>query len=340
LFYKKKERSDGILLIIFLIVTILFSGFRDMIGGYDVYVYGEIYEKKSFSIPFLEKGYLIYNSILSRLFDNRYFLFFITALLIGLMQYVSIKKQSSIVIFSFFILFCKLYLMSFVYLRQCLAMGVLWLSIPYILKRNFLIFAAICLLAYSLHRSSIVFFPLYFLSNLKLSNFKISVVFIFAFLILYSTISSNLSFSLMLNDNNLDSYSFNKEGPNYFYIIESLILYVLLLKFKYDSTDTKLNLIRNGVLVYIIASIISSGNATLIRLNWNFFIFICLFIPYLYNSLENDIKRKITKNLIYIYFTLLFFRTLLIWDGGDLIPYKTIFQDFNRNGMWEYLEYR
>ncbi|NJM78914.1 MAG: hypothetical protein HC854_03470 [Flavobacterium sp.] len=44
LFFIPSDKKTQLGYYIFLIVVILFSGFRDMIGGYDVYIYAEVYE--------------------------------------------------------------------------------------------------------------------------------------------------------------------------------------------------------------------------------------------------------------------------------------------------------
>ncbi|NJM78915.1 MAG: hypothetical protein HC854_03475 [Flavobacterium sp.] len=69
-------------------------------------------------------------------------MFFACAAIIMLFHFYTVKKYSSIVYFSLFILFCKFFLMSFVYLRQGIAMGVIWFSIRYVLKADFIRFSS------------------------------------------------------------------------------------------------------------------------------------------------------------------------------------------------------
>ena len=44
LYFQDTGRRVGVLFYIFIAFLILLSGFRDMIGGYDVYIYADVYE--------------------------------------------------------------------------------------------------------------------------------------------------------------------------------------------------------------------------------------------------------------------------------------------------------
>jgi hypothetical protein len=81
-------------------------------------------------------------------------------------------------------------------------------------------------------------------------------------------------------------------------------------------------------------------NATFIRFSWYYLIFVVLALPYMYAFINDQKNKQTFKLLVFFYFALLFFRLLISYDGGDLLPYKSIFQDFERNGMWEFMEYR
>ena len=73
------------------------------------------------------------------------------------------------------------------------------------------------------------------------------------------------------------------------------------------------------------------------RLIWYFLIGFIYVIPNICSYAGRYIH--IIKPMVILYFTLLFFRLLLIWDGGDMMPYKTFLDNNSRNGRWEYLEY-
>lgn len=103
---------------VFLVITSIISGLRDMIGGYDIFIYGQVYEAPVDGImrykPF-EIGYKLYNILLKKINNDRQFLYFVSAFLISFLHFRVLKKYSPLLYFSLFILFCKFFLMSFVY---------------------------------------------------------------------------------------------------------------------------------------------------------------------------------------------------------------------------------
>ena len=99
-------------------------------------------------------------------------------------------------------------------------------------------------------------------------------------------------------------------------------------------------LIFNGFIFYILMSIIGLTNASFARLAWYFFIFVVLAIPYMYSFLQEEKLKTVFKSLVFAYYTGMFLRLLIVFDNGDFMPYKTIFQDFDRKGAWDFMEYR
>jgi hypothetical protein len=63
-------------------------------------------------------------------------------------------------------------------------------------------------------------------------------------------------------------------------------------------------------------------------------------MAYIFTFIENERARKLFLNLTLLYFSALFFRLLILYDDGDFMPYKMFFQDFDRGGMFDFMEYR
>lgn len=346
LYFQKNGEKAGFGYYAFLTLLILISGFRDMIGGYDVYVYSEIYES---SYEFLavynlfEPGFRLYYLFLRIFSDDRQFMLFMTSLIMMSLMFYNLKKNSPIVYFSVFVLFCKFYLMSFVYLRQGIAMGVIWLSIPFIFEKKYIKFSLIILLAFFLHKSSIIFMPMYFIAHIKLKNINLFVIAVIAFIISLTPLSTLLLENLAesVDDSKVSIYISKSGGINFFYLFEALVLIILLLKFKAKFYETKWGtLMMNGFFTYIIISVIALTNASFVRFTWYYFIFLAVFLAYIYTFIEDKKSKNAFKLIVFLYFGLLYFRLLFLFDDGDFMPYKTIFEDFNRGGMWEHFEYR
>ena len=346
LYFSPNRRVPKLGFYVFLSLLILIAGFRDMIGGYDVYIYAQVYELgyefiTSYS-PF-EKGFSWYYIVLNIFNDSREFMFFITALFMFLLHFYTIKKYSPILYFSAFVFFCKFFLMSFVYLRQGLAMGLVWLSIPLLLNKKYVKFLVIVVIAFYFHRSAILFLPLLFIAQRKVNPYQLFLITTGTFIVSLSPLGPLILNYLIggFGDDRIMHYTTTYSAANLFYLMEAGLLSYFALKFQKDFYQEKrTTLIFNGFVLYILIIIISLTNATFIRLSWVYFIFVVLALPYLYHFIKDAKLKRTFKILVFVYYSLVFFRLLLVFDGGDFLPYKSIFQDFNRNGIWEWMEYR
>lgn len=330
---------------IFFGVLALIVGIRDMIGGYDVYVYGEFFDnfvQDQITAYFLlfEPGYVIYNGIVKTFTQNRYIFFFVTSLITYFLFYKNITKYASCVYFSLFILYCKLFLMSFVYVRQCMAMGIVWLSIPYAIEKERMKFIFFILLGVSFHVSAVIFSLIYLVARKRLSNITIlSIALLSLFLGLTSFVKIFLSFAsdVFYIPKTLSSADVN--GVNYFYLLESSLLLIgLLLKKNRLYNDSKISLAMTNVsLLYVYISFITLREPTALRCIWYFLIACICIIPKLC-IYTHRVSAHILLCLI-IYLTTSFFRMLFVWDGGDFIPYKSFFSDQERESLFQNLEY-
>lgn len=346
IYFKQQEQNNFFLFFVFAFFYVFISGFRDMIGGSDVYIYGEVFEVpmlQLFSFDKFEKGFLLYYAFLKQFSDDRYFLFIMTALIMALLHFRAIKRHSPLVYFSLFIFFCKFFLLSFIYLRQGLAMGVLWLTIPYIKEKKYFRFFALAFMAYFFHKSALIFSPIIFFAHYKFKSFQFFIITVVLILIIISPLGMVLNsfFSDQFEDNKLDAYLSLSSGINYFYLIEILLLSILAINFRNQFYETKFTtIVFNGLIGYIFVLIIGLTNATFVRFSWYYLIFPILAMPQIYIYIKEDRQKRLFKNFIFLYSSLLFFNFLINFDNGDLMPYKSIFQDFSRSGKFDYMEYR
>lgn len=232
--------------------------------------------------------------------------------------------------------------MSFVYIRQGLAMGIVWYALVFIDKK-YIRFFMLIITSFFIHKTAILFAPVYFISKLKIRS--ITIAYSVAIALLISTTALSSFFFGFLDDsaNNekFSKYLATTSTVNFFYLFEILLLIVLIFKFKNKFyTSDKGTLILNGMLGYAFISILSLTNATFVRFTWYYLIFILLGLPYIYQFIAVRSQKRQFKFAVYLYYSLLFFRLLILYDDGDFLPYKSIFNDFDRHGRWEFMEYR
>ena len=139
-FSSKNNQHSKLLLAFFFIYVSLFVGLGDMIGGYDRYIYGEsfdlIADEMHSTSPNLSKVYYLvggteylyfyWEVLLTFVTGNRYIFIFITSLLIYYLFYRAFVKYledyplSCIIFLGFFFYF------TMTYLRQVIAVGIVW----------------------------------------------------------------------------------------------------------------------------------------------------------------------------------------------------------------------
>jgi len=328
-----------------LTIMVLFAGFRDMIGGFDIYIYCNVYEWNIIFIylfDFFEMGFRLFLIALHLFSPRREFFIFATALIMLFLHMRVLKKHSNLPYFAIFIYFCKFYLFSFVYLRQGLAMGIIWLSIPYIMNKSYIKAILLIALAFTFHKSALIFAPILFVSNRRFSTFQLISGIILFLIIFLSPIGKFLGSFLAEASANQKLAGYVKDTSiNIFYVIELLLFTTLALLFrKYFYQYKQTMLFFNGFILYLLVSVVGLTNPTFVRLTWYYFVFVALSLPYMLYFLKEVNLRIAFKSFIALYYAMVFFRLLISYDDGDLMPYKTVFQKGERNGMWEFMEYR
>ena len=345
--YFKPVQNPKLGFYIFFGFAILVAGFRDMIGGYDVYIYSEVFEKSILAEfaqrGIFEPGFIAYYWVLKQVNETREWMLLVSSVLVLGGHFYALKKLSPLLYISLFVYFAKFYLMSFVYIRQGMAMMIAWIAFVYLSKQKYKWAWLLAIAAVFMHKSAIILLPFLLIANRKLPLLQVFGVAIVALGISLTPIGDLLFDTAVqtIDNEKLEIYNEKTGGINLFYLIEGVLVIVLVLKYRakfYAHKTTKW--ILNGLLVYGLIILLSLGNATFIRFGWYFFIFVVIGLPYILQFNRGSNFFVLYRFLILLYFTAVFFRLLLVYDGGDFMPYKSIFQDFDRNGMWEHLEYR
>ena len=114
-----------------------------------------------------EYGFLLWTWIVSLFTNNKHVYLVITSALLLNCFYISFKKLSPYVWFSILLLLLVNFNQSLFVLRQHLSIAILTLSYPFIIKRDIKKFMLFFTIAYLFHKSSLIFFPVYFLYGIS-----------------------------------------------------------------------------------------------------------------------------------------------------------------------------
>lgn len=355
LFLPQQYAKSTVYLTCWMMGLALFVGFSDMLGGYDRYIYGELFDEVAdirregqsvltafiFELYPTELGYGYLNVLLSYFTANRYIFIFILTLIIYALYYINIKRYASDYRIALLLFFGLLFFFTFTYLRQMIGVGIAGLSLKYVYERKLWKFIACVLLATLFHNSAIILIPIYIIPIQKLSVGSVVVVMIICLLIGVSGVSSSL-FEAYSSTSGLEErttkYIEDTSGFRIAYLLEAIFfLWLILSNYGKVGTDKRQIVLLNVALTFcaILLLFIRSENGG--RLGWFFIMGLIATLTTVLIQQQKDIFNKI---LVYTIIFFLYFRIVTLW-GVFLYPYKTFFTNGVREGdrIYEKYEY-
>lgn len=236
-----------------LLVVSLFAGLRYFVGiDYEAYtfIFNSIVGSQ------IEPAFRLINFIIFLLGLNVQFVFLISSLITFSLFYKGIKRNSSNVVLSIFLLlFCGFFIESLNIIRQYIAISIFFYSIRYIIEKNLLKYSVLIVLATSFHYSAIFLIFAYFLLNKNIG--KLWFFFLFIAYILPFIMPVHLLFGLIpgynvyFNPDKAAGVNFNADLGLGF-LSKLLIGFICLIY--YDKIISKSNnaiLYLNGFFIYL-----------------------------------------------------------------------------------------
>lgn len=340
-------------MIIFMLLS-LFVGISDMLGGYDRYIYGElfdstadliqaekgdIYTSSLYSLYHNEIGYVISNVAISYVTMNRYIFIFLITLISYFLIARSIIKYCCNYQLATIIFLGLAFFFTFTYIRQMLSFSIGWIAIKYIYERKLWKFLLVVFIAFSFHNSAIILLPLYFIPIRKYNATIVVTIGIIALAIGLSNIigASYDAYGELMNDRR-GGYSFDQSGFRIEYLFEAIVFLILLLPFHKYIPNTNKDIVLYNVGIYfciILLIFVKSINGG--RMAWFAAIGLISTLTYLCQRLNKMPNYKITVLTICLF---LYLRILFAW-GVLLSPYKTFFTNGHRadDFIYEIFEY-
>lgn len=323
----------------------MICGMGDMLGGYDRYIYGEIFDAtaddralginifltSAFNYAEKEKGYAFYNYFLTYVTSNRYIFILLTTLLMYVAVYRHILRYSRYPIIAFFIWFCIYYFFTFTYFRQILALCVAWFAIPYAIQRRPIPFFAIIVLAATFHNSALLAGGIYFLANYHFSKKQIITIMAWALILGLTPVSSFLFNTLggAVNEEKTELSSSGTGSTRIAYIIEAFFfLYIILKRYERIGKDRLSLCMLNIALCFIFVLCFFVRFSDGGRMSWYYLIGIVCTIA---EIMSKEAKKSYIKMMTFAVMIVLYLRVLYGW-GIQLSPYKTFLTNGVRSG--------
>lgn len=351
-YYKDNKQVSYKPFLFFFISLAIFVGLGDMLGGYDRYIYSELFDgladqmkrdipiKSSniYQIYNTEFGYIGTNWVIAHITSNRYiFIFLYTISMYAIILY-SFRKYAKNYPLASILFMALVFYFSFTYLRQMFAAAIIGLSIKYIIERKFLKYCAIIVAAFSFHNSAIIFFPMYFIAHKKYSKVRILLLMSACFIIGVTGITSNL-YNLFDDISTRTAHADYavQEDARIAYILEAgFFLFFLIKSYRYLPDTKQSTVLYNIALAFcaVLLLFIRSDNGG--RLSWNFIYGLILSLTQL--SMTQYGKRHRFDLYIMAVSLVLFLRITIEWSF-NMCPYKTFLTPGHTAEEWIYEMY-
>lgn len=301
---------------------ILISGLRHVSVGADTYNYQKWFSlahNTSWSTAFSDlSNYLFkgadirdpgYNLLqkVFQIFCNNYqvYLIFIATVFTSFMA-VWIYKNSKDPCFSF-LLYSVLFYSFFAVTgcRQTIATAlIVFLGYKYIKERKLIEFAIVSFIAFTIHKSAVVFIPYYFIANIPITPIYvfIAIIIVVVVAILGKSFYGPIAVLLGFEE---EQMKYSKGGAETYAAVLSIICIVILL-FYYFYKDRTENATRifNITLLTLMSSLLVFQNQGFMRIQQYYSLFLCVSFPEVIESFEK--KSKIFVYIVTISFLIFY----------------------------------
>lgn len=354
----KEVNRNKTFLICYTAFLALFVGMSDMFGGYDRYIYGEIFDNIADAITvdqnpfttdafsFFEKGYSMLSVLIALLTENRYIFILIITLIIYFNIYKVFERHFSNYPLAFIIFLGMIFFFTFTYLRQVVTFSIAWMSIKYLLDGNRSKFFLMIVIIALMHKSGVVFAVLWFMPIKKWKPNHVILMLIGCGLLGLSGISSSLYDAVITSDIIVTQGSnYNAdESARIAYVLEVIFFAWIILK-NYDRIEeNRQNIIFLNMAwafcAFLLLFVRSDEGG---RVAWFFTIGIVYIITLIATvNKANGLRiarNKIAQLMIFV-MLVLYIRVYNSWQNyNNLYPYKTFLTDGYRNSDFSHEHY-
>ena len=251
--FKKKEKTSPKFFGAYVFALGVFVGISDMLGGYDRYIYCEVFTTYSEQIAkgngFFNEYFMMYSKkepvcgfifeLIGLLTPNRYIFILLYTLLVYAIYGICFYRYTEKPFFALLVFLGLMFFFTFTYLRQILACGFIWLALPYYTHRKKWKYLAMVAIATMVHNSAVIMAVLYFIPLRKWKFSQIVPIMLLLFGMGLVGMANMFTFAgSMTGIENITEHAEAAEyGFRYEYVVESC-LFLYLLNRNYWTVDT------------------------------------------------------------------------------------------------------
>lgn len=332
----------------------LFVGLGDMLGGYDRYIYANLFDELSdqimhndynfwktnlFDMYMSDMGYCWLNVALGFITRNRYIFILLVTMIIYINIYNAIKKYTNNYALALLVFMGFWFFFTFTYLRQVLAVSFAWYAIKYILQRNWRMYLVVMTVAVLFHNSAFVFAPLYFVPVRKYKRNTVLGIAIVCLLIGLTGIPSLIydAYDDVAEYAGVKTSYTNMDNARWAYIVEAvLILFIIHRNYNILFENRLKTLMTNISIIFCLILMLFYNSENGGRMSWYYVIGIVATLSHLAGMMSKNML--LNRHFIIVLCLCLYMRILLAW-GIQIYPYKTFLTSGVREGDFIEMEY-
>ena len=275
-----------------------------------------------------EFGYYWFNRLIQVFTDNVFVLFAITAVIFVAVSFAAIYEESYNVPLSILLFFVtRYYFVGMNIVRQFIAAAILVYSIRYVLHHDLKKYIVCIILAFSMHYTSIIFLPVYFLPRLRISVKRLITIIIGELAFFSFGVGWFISF---LQDTKYGSLIARHDVCGIKFTIFTVAVNIVILLvgycgYKERKNDERYRLYLNIQVMAVLITLVFRAIPLMERVYW-YFSFPCIItIPYLFLSVKKKSYRLLVTAIVIAVFITYMFYDIVILGDHDALPYQWIF---------------
>ena len=330
----------------FITLMFMMAAFRDHLGGTDYEMYELFYMKvvglgdylRGLYEPFyrvksFEEGFVIFSSIVRSIdfTHGPYFFMFVIALVTFSIFLPSLKEYTPYVYIAILFYMYKAYFWhDFTLSRQAISIALFTFSIRYVKRAQYWKYIVLNLIGISMHHSAIILLPLCFFLNYRFSIRTIIITMVVAVFLSITgkyllELSMNLAGIIGMSDR-LAFYAMDKGTINPLNFIEIFVILFCALFYRnnFEGKEPYFNIFLNLFIISSFLIIAFSSFEIFSRFKEYFVVAYMVLVSYMVGYVQVNKTRWLVFVFLSIYVMMGYFRYIMIFSDGDLMPYRWI----------------
>ena len=347
--------QNKLFLRVYMIGLALFVGLSDMFGGYDRYIYGEVFDSIAdgvtrdaspgamYAMTIFETGYSYLNYLIAFLTENRYIYILIVTLITYYCIYKAFKRNITNYPLGMILFLGMVFFFSFTYLRQVLAFSIAWWSVRLMIDKKKILFLLCILFVTFLHKSGIIFALVFFVPLRKWDPLGIIITMSVIAAIGASGITGAL-YDVYVETSNIYGAYNTENSVRIAYVLEVIFFATIILKNYQKIEPTRRNLLflnMAWMFCALLLLFVRSSDGGRIAWYYTFGIIYTITLICTKSNFKTWFKNRLSIGIISL-MLILYIRTFVAWQQyNNLYPYKTFLTDGHRfpDFSWENYEY-